>query len=126
MKNGWREVIGRTIEGVIVGESKRTPRHQVFLLFSDGTSFEIYGDAVPCARGVDVHPNPERAIHPREGKVVAVYWEGKGPRPRPPLETGRDLIAYGGSDGHTREVSTAEALRAWREAKAAIDAARRG
>lgn len=41
MKSSIRELIGRTITGVIVKQGG-TVAQQVFLLFSDGTYFEFY------------------------------------------------------------------------------------
>jgi hypothetical protein len=43
MKSGVREIVGKTIAGVVVKESDGLPRRQVFLLLTDGTYFEFYG-----------------------------------------------------------------------------------
>lgn len=126
MKNGWREVVGRKIEGVIVGASTQTPRHQVFLLFDDGTTFEIYGDAVTCASGVLHRSDPERAIDPRYGNVVAVYWTGGRPTsPRPLQLDGDERAPYHVPAAETADVQTEAALRAWETAKASIEKARK-
>ena len=42
MKDGIRQIVGKTISGVVVKEADRLPRMQVYLLFTDGTYFEIY------------------------------------------------------------------------------------
>ena len=55
MKSGVKQIIGKTISGVVVKESKNSPRTQLFLLFNDGTYYEFYsglGD-ICGAGGVD-------------------------------------------------------------------------
>ncbi len=42
MKDGIREIIGKTISGVVVKINSRQPRSQVFLVFTDDTFFEFY------------------------------------------------------------------------------------
>jgi hypothetical protein len=44
VKSAVREIVGRTIAGVVVkeGDGKGPPSSQVFLLFSDGTFYEFY------------------------------------------------------------------------------------
>ena len=42
MKDGIRQIVGKTISGVVVKEADRLPRMQVYLLFTDGTYFEIH------------------------------------------------------------------------------------
>ena len=118
MKNGWREIIGRTVAGVIVAKSRKTPHHQVFLVFADGTSFEIYGDAVTCSSGVLGWANPERAIDPRHGQVVSVYGPRDGPLPGTPLQCDGEgsLPRYYVSGRETPR----ERLNAWDEAITAI------
>jgi hypothetical protein len=39
---GLSQIIGKTIDAVVVKESQRTPQFQVFLVFSDNTHFEFY------------------------------------------------------------------------------------
>jgi hypothetical protein len=43
MKPGVKNIIGKTIAGVLVKERGNTPRGQVFLVFTDGTYFEFFG-----------------------------------------------------------------------------------
>jgi hypothetical protein len=43
MKSYIEEIVGKTIAGVIVTEGEREPRQQVFLVFTDDTHFELYG-----------------------------------------------------------------------------------
>ncbi len=42
MKDGIKEILGKTITGVVVKARDDAPRSQVFLLFSDNTHFELY------------------------------------------------------------------------------------
>jgi hypothetical protein len=49
MRDGIRQIIGKTITGLIVKERvnpETGPATQVFLLFSDGTNYELYGNVV--------------------------------------------------------------------------------
>lgn len=41
----FEAMVGRTITGVVVKESDRPPRSQVFLIFSDGVYSELWSDA---------------------------------------------------------------------------------
>ena len=54
MKDGIRYIIGKTIASVAVVENRTSPpRNQIFLIFKDGTSFEIYGNQFTCCSGID-------------------------------------------------------------------------
>lgn len=56
MKNALGHIVGKTITGVIVAENEDNrvqPRHHVFLVFSDDTYFEFFGQDFRCAGGVD-------------------------------------------------------------------------
>jgi hypothetical protein len=46
-------LLGKRIVGVIRREGPREPRAQLFLMFDDGTYFELYGDSIHLAGGVD-------------------------------------------------------------------------
>jgi len=52
MKDEIRGIIGKTVEGVVYADDARQADH-VFLVFTDGSYFEIWGDRVTCAGGVD-------------------------------------------------------------------------
>ena len=44
---GVRQILGKTISGIVVKENTNAysrPQSQVFLMFTDGTYYEIYGD----------------------------------------------------------------------------------
>lgn len=53
MKDGIKNIIGKKISKIIVAENTNTPKRQVFLVFSDDTYFEFYGDIFSGAGGVD-------------------------------------------------------------------------
>ena len=95
MKDGLKCIVGKEIAAVVVAASKaRPPRNQVFLLFSDGTRFELYGDAFTCCGGLDKSEGLAGYIRSGGGEVVAVHREPYGrqatlvfsaPDPRPSL-----------------------------------------
>ena len=73
MKDGFREILGRQIAGVVVANGEqRAPGNQVFLLFTDGTHFEMYGKAFTCCAGIDRGHDVDRCIAPG-CKVVQRY-----------------------------------------------------
>ena len=81
MKDHIRDIVGKTITGVIVAKKENDlPRHQVFLVFSDDTYFEFYGSDFCCAGGVDkggyvaARDYAERSM---KAKITAVYGEGE-------------------------------------------------
>ena len=47
MKDNVYQIVGKIIIGVIIKETKlkRSPHHQLFLVFDDHTSYEFYSDA---------------------------------------------------------------------------------
>ncbi|HWE42942.1 MAG TPA: hypothetical protein VG432_10570 [Gemmatimonadaceae bacterium] len=50
------DIIGKTIEHIVVKEGDRQPRSQVFLVFTDGSYYEFYSatGAIVGAGGLDV------------------------------------------------------------------------
>jgi len=48
------EMQGKTISQVMIAEGPKRPRCQVFLLFTDGTFFEIYSDEEIKGTSIDV------------------------------------------------------------------------
>ena len=52
MRDAIRKIVGKRVAGVVVKEAGRSPRTQVFLVFSDGTFYELYGD-IAGAGGLD-------------------------------------------------------------------------
>lgn len=54
MKSHIRKIISKTIETVIVTEDpQRNPREQVYLLFTDGTHFELYWEWFTCSNQIE-------------------------------------------------------------------------
>jgi hypothetical protein len=49
IKSGIEKIIGKTINAVVVTELTGPPHHQLFLVFTDGTNLEFYGDSIQCA-----------------------------------------------------------------------------
>lgn len=53
MKDGLKDILGKRIAGVIAAQHENEPRRQLFLIFSDGTSLELYGEYFNCGSGLD-------------------------------------------------------------------------
>ena len=54
MKDGLKDIVGKTVSGVVVAaNSHNHPHQQVFLVFPDGTYFEFYGEQFSCASGLN-------------------------------------------------------------------------
>lgn len=52
MKPHIAKIIGKTIVNVVVAEADRNPKQQVYLVFTDGTHFELYGGWFTCANHI--------------------------------------------------------------------------
>jgi len=52
MKDGVKQILGKTISAVVVAES--ADLSHVFLVFSDDTNFEFYGGRAARLRGLRV------------------------------------------------------------------------
>lgn len=61
MKAGMSEIVGKEIVGVVAAKNDDMPNRQVFLVFSDGTYFEFWGDSFSCASGVN-HGDVEEVL----------------------------------------------------------------
>ena len=70
MKDEVRQVLGRTISGVIVKDRDKHPKSQVFLLFTDGTYYEFYGDYISGTGGVNRGDRQAVLQYMPSGKVV--------------------------------------------------------
>lgn len=74
MNDHIKEIVGRTIKGVVVKESsKDSPRMQIFLIFSDGYYFEIYNShgQLTWTKGLNQGGLPEvRNYLPDVGDIV--------------------------------------------------------
>jgi hypothetical protein len=116
MKPGIREIIGKRIVGVVSAENSHHPRTQVFLLFSDGSRFEFYGERFTGAAGVDRASDVLRYIDAAGGKVTRQFG-----RVEPALAPGAAAPEQGGNV----EALLKRDLDAWEMAKAAVARARR-
>jgi hypothetical protein len=79
MKSYIEQIVGKTIAGVVVRDAHSEPKRQVFLVFTDDTHFELYGDYF--AFGKHVYPGGmAHVIKVAElgAKEVAVYNADKG------------------------------------------------
>ena len=54
MKWSIDQIVGKTISNVVVVEKHRDPKQQLFLVFDDDTSMEIYGEYFDCARELEI------------------------------------------------------------------------
>lgn len=53
MKDGIKQIVGKTITGVVVADQRSGTRRQMFLIFNDDTHFELWGDSFTGASGLD-------------------------------------------------------------------------
>lgn len=82
MKSGIGDIVGKTISDVVVASNEKRPKQQVFLVFSDGTFFEIYGESFSCAADLDrggLEDALEYAVKAMRGKIDKVYPLNKSP-----------------------------------------------
>jgi hypothetical protein len=49
----FNEIVGKTITSVVVTRTNLDGNTQVFLVFSDGNYFELYGGNFTCASGLN-------------------------------------------------------------------------
>lgn len=77
MKDGLRQIVGKTISSVIVAKNHKSPENQVFLIFEDGSYFEFWGPEFSCAGGVEPGGLAQAAIDVEKlgGTVLKVYVE---------------------------------------------------
>ena len=75
MKDGVKDIVGKTIEAVVVARNDRDPLNQVFLVFEDGTYFEFWGPNFSCAGGI-VQGGKEKVtsyIQKLGGRITGIY-----------------------------------------------------
>ncbi len=48
MRSHIAKIIGKRIRSIVLVENDRDPREQVFLIFDDGTYFELFGERFSC------------------------------------------------------------------------------
>ena len=126
MKDGVKYLVGKQIAGVVVASSSRPPRHQVFLVFPDGSRFELYGENFTCCSGLDRAEWIEEYVKSGGGKIAQVHFEPLGAPAKAPLTTGPGpAIPYHVAPEPLLEAMTRD-LEAWKLARAAIGKARGG
>lgn len=72
MKPEIREIIGRRIAAVYLLDGDSEPRQQLYLVFDDGTYYELYGPSIGTTAGV------KRGI----GRDIEAYAQSEGRRVR--------------------------------------------
>lgn len=76
MKQAIGQIVGKTISGIVVAKKSNYPCVQLFITFTDGTYFEIYGDDFTCAGGVDRGDAEKAASYAKSfagAKITATY-----------------------------------------------------
>jgi hypothetical protein len=66
--NAFQAVIGKRIQGLVVGQNSESPQCQVFLIFDDGTHYELYGSDLQGSKGIDRGGLEEVRAHLRARK----------------------------------------------------------
>jgi hypothetical protein len=118
MKNGLEDIIGKQIAAVVVARSDHAPRHQVFLVFPDGTRFEFWGEDFSCCSGLDRAEGIEAYVESGAGKIERVYGDVAA---LAPANKAKVLALHDDTPAPTTlEKLLTRDLDAWREAKAAI------
>jgi len=121
MKNGLKDIIGKQITTVVVAKSDLAPKQQVFLVFADGTRFELYGESFSCCSGLDRAEGIEAYVESGTGKIERVYGDV---RALAPADKAKVLAMHDDTPAPSAlEKLLRRDLDAWREAKAAIDKA---
>ena len=72
MKDAIRGIVGKTVESVVISEdNKKGPTDQIFLVFTDRSYFEIYGD-LALTGGIDSGGEAEALIYAKlfAGKIT--------------------------------------------------------
>ena len=122
MKTGLKDIIGKQITAVVVAESDHAPKQQVFLVFADGTRFELYGEGFTCCSGLDRADGIEGYVESGGGKIVRVYGDV---RALAPADKAKVLALHDDAPPPSMlEKLLKRDLDAWREAKAAIGKAK--
>ena len=102
---------------MVVATSKRSPRNQVFLVFSDGTRFEFWGDNFSCCGGLDDGKTIQRYVDSNHGEIVRVYDEA-------PISTRDEAAQNVLASPDTLMERMKQDLEAWELAKAVIATAK--
>jgi hypothetical protein len=73
--DGLKYIIGKRIAGVVVAASDHDPRKQVFLIFDDGTRFELRGTNLSCRSSLDKTAGLVDYLKSSEGEMSAFYGD---------------------------------------------------
>jgi len=84
MKDGLAKIVGRRIAGVVVAQSPRGPKQQVFLVFDDGTRFEFWGENFSCCSDVDKAAGLADYVEMAGGEIVKTFGALANRPPIPP------------------------------------------
>ena len=128
MKDGVKYLVGKQIAAVVVARSPRPPHHQVFLVFPDGSRFELYGENLTCCSGLDRAEGIEEYVKSGGGEIVQVHVEAltSTAPAKAPVTTGPGpAIPYHVPAPETLLDAMSRDLEAWTLARAAICKARR-
>lgn len=122
MKDGFKSIIGKPIAAVVVAKGgHQHTTDQVFLVFPDGTRFEIYGASFSCCSGVDKADGIAEYVESGGGEVQRVYGDASKLEPARALASGPESAPVSES---LAELLTRD-LNAWLLAKAVVEKARR-
>ena len=114
MKQGLAQLVGKQIAAVVFAENAGGPRQQVFLAFSDGTSFEFSGEKSSCNARLDRAAAIAASLEDSGATVRKVFGDVAATMPAREAAT----------ESTTLEALLDRDLGAWRLAKAAIARAR--
>jgi hypothetical protein len=122
MKDGLRHIVGKRIAAVVVADSRRPPRQQVFLVFEDGTRFEFWGENFSCCSALDEAAGIDRYVKAAGGTISRVYRESiDASASRSNLSTtGPEPAACHGPESEGLQSLLERDWATWQAAKAAI------
>ena len=109
-----REIIGKTISGLVLAEPARGAKRQVLLTFTDGTFYEFHGGALDGAAGVDAGNLARAASYARLAGYARVTVHPSQPQDGLPAEAPAPQV-------HPVEQAFLDLAREWR--LAAVEAA---
>jgi len=112
MKRGLKTIVGKQIVTVVVATSEQAPRQRVYLVFSDGSSFEFFGEGIGCCRRLDPAANIEDYVESRSGRIDQVYGDAGL------LDSSDDALDDALEEALLRD------LQAWRDMKDVLDKVR--
>ena len=75
----FHKVVGKQISGVIISKHDDSPRDQVFLVFNDGTYYELYGSDIGGCNDIDkgTFDDLSEFVRSRRGTNVLLEYKEK-------------------------------------------------